>query len=175
MLVKPISAPPARAGVRAARFGGPGALDDVDQGVSTMTLAASAASAPMTWTGSTATALRLALRMTQEEIAAQLQVGRRTVAEWRARPDRPLSLVVQRDLDTVYTRADDATRARFRRLVDSSVPDGVVEPVASGGDPVAEVARLQAQMASLADQVGLLVKVMAEFAEVVAGTSGARR
>lgn len=65
------------------------------------------------WTGSRATALQEALRLSQEDFAAHLGVARRTVASWHARPEMVLRLEMQRALDTAHERAPASVRARF--------------------------------------------------------------
>lgn len=65
------------------------------------------------WTGSRATALQEALRLSQEDFAAHLGVARRTVASWHARPDVILRPELQRALDTAHEQAPAAARARF--------------------------------------------------------------
>lgn len=65
------------------------------------------------WTGKHACALQAALRMTHEEFAEALSVGRRTVADWHAKPDTPLRAHLQRRLDQTYERASASAQVRF--------------------------------------------------------------
>lgn len=66
------------------------------------------------WTGRHACALQAALRMTYEEFAEALRVGRRTVASWHAdKADQTLSANVQRALDAAYEDAPESVRVRF--------------------------------------------------------------
>lgn len=66
-----------------------------------------------TWTGSQADTLRRALRMSNEDFAAKLGVGVRTVAYWRARPDVVLRPVTQGALDVALAQAPEQVRAQF--------------------------------------------------------------
>lgn len=72
------------------------------------------------WTGRLATALQAALRVTNEQFAADLLVATRTVATWHERPDSTLSEPNQQALDTTYQRADGQVRARFALLTATS-------------------------------------------------------
>ncbi|MFD1547056.1 NUDIX hydrolase [Nonomuraea guangzhouensis] len=73
------------------------------------------------WTGRRASALQAALRMTYEEFAEALRVGRRTVASWHAdKADHSLSASAQRALDSAYEDASDAVRARFMHQLAAS-------------------------------------------------------
>ena len=69
------------------------------------------------WTGASATALRLAMRLTHEGFADKLGVSVRAVAKWRAKPDIKLSPQLQQMLDTVLGQIDDSTRQRFSILL----------------------------------------------------------
>lgn len=69
------------------------------------------------WTGRTANALRIALRMTQEDFAEKLGTVTRTVAKWRENPDSVLTNDLQRALDTTLSRASQAEQERFGILV----------------------------------------------------------
>ncbi|MFD2768405.1 helix-turn-helix domain-containing protein [Micromonospora eburnea] len=70
-----------------------------------------------TWTGQTAKALRLALRMTFDDFAAHLGVSTRGVTKWEAQPDVELAMRTQQLLDVALKRADDDARARFGQFV----------------------------------------------------------
>jgi hypothetical protein len=90
-----------------------------------------------TWTGWHANALRQALRMTNEEFAEHLNVGFRTVAYWRARPEIVPRQGMQQILDAALQQAPELARAQFRRLLaerDSIEPPGAAIALASG-DP----------------------------------------
>ncbi|GGL05219.1 NUDIX hydrolase [Mangrovihabitans endophyticus] len=67
------------------------------------------------WTGRHATALQAALRMSQDEMAAQLGVAKRTIAAWAGGPDIVIRPELQRALDTAYERADEPAKLRFAR------------------------------------------------------------
>jgi DNA-binding transcriptional regulator YiaG len=70
-----------------------------------------------TWTGWHASALREALRMTNEDFAEHLQIAVRTVAYWRGRPDMVPRQGMQQILDVALERAPERARAQFRRLL----------------------------------------------------------
>ena len=72
------------------------------------------------WTGRHASALQAALRMSQDEMAAQLGVAKRTIANWHERPDIAIRAELQRALDTAYERAPDAAKIRFARQLSAS-------------------------------------------------------
>lgn len=69
-----------------------------------------------TWTGRTATALQAALRMTNEQFAAHLDVSVRTVAGWHAEPGIVPRNDTQQLLDTAYERASASVLRRFATL-----------------------------------------------------------
>ena len=78
------------------------------------------------WTGASATALRLAMRMTHEGFADTLGVSVRAVKKWRARPDIKVSPLYQQVLDTVLGRIDDSTQQRFAMLYTVSPENGKI-------------------------------------------------
>ncbi|WP_049562281.1 NUDIX hydrolase [Nonomuraea sp. SBT364] len=81
------------------------------------------------WTGRHAAALQAALRMTHDEFAERLGVGRRTVAYWHGNQDATPRPELQRALDTLLDRTTSGERARFaHQLNDAARPTG--EPVA---------------------------------------------
>jgi 8-oxo-dGTP diphosphatase len=69
-----------------------------------------------TWSGSLATALQAALRMTNEQFAEHLDVSVRTVASWHADPDTVPRNDTQQLLDTAYERASASVQRRFSIL-----------------------------------------------------------
>ena len=69
------------------------------------------------WTGASATALRLAMRLTREGFADKLGVSVRAVAKWRAKPTIMLSPQFQQILDTVLGQIDESTHERFSVLL----------------------------------------------------------
>ena len=89
-----------------------------------------------TWTGHSAAALRLAMRMTYDEFADHLGVSRRGVTKWESRPDGVLATSTQQLLDVALKQADDETRARFTllRQDSSTASDAVITP-ATEPDP----------------------------------------
>lgn len=80
-----------------------------------------------TWTGRTAAALRLSMRMTCDDFAAHLGVSSRGVAKWEAHPAGELAMRTQQLLDVALARADDEARARFSQLL----ADPTTEPAQS--------------------------------------------
>ena len=84
------------------------------------------------WTGRHASALRIALRMTNEMFADTLGTAVRTVAKWNAQPDLVPVTELQRALDTELSRAPQDARARFTRLI-----SGAGKPIRSAGSPSA--------------------------------------
>ncbi|MFU8875888.1 hypothetical protein [Micromonospora sp. SL4-19] len=70
-----------------------------------------------TWTGQSARALRLALRMTFDDFAAHLGVSTRGVTKWEAQPDAELAMRTQQLLDVALKRADDDALARFAQFL----------------------------------------------------------
>ncbi|SHN05145.1 hypothetical protein [Cryptosporangium aurantiacum] len=77
-----------------------------------------------TWTGHHASALRQALRLTNEGFADRIGTVVRTVAKWNATPDMVLTIELQRALDTILTQAPTDVRSRFALLLrgDTSLP-----------------------------------------------------
>jgi hypothetical protein len=70
-----------------------------------------------TWTGSSADALRRALRLTIEQYAEQLHAHPRTVAGWRQKPGTVPQAAIQEALDAALERASDREKAQFAALV----------------------------------------------------------
>jgi hypothetical protein len=92
------------------------------------------------WTGWHANALRQALRMTNEEFAAHLDVSVRAVVDWRTRPDMTLRQSTQQLLDVALERASERASAQFGRMLAEAsrqvAPDplaGVVVPADPAG------------------------------------------
>jgi hypothetical protein len=90
-----------------------------------------------TWTGWHANALRQALRMTNEEFAEHLNVGFRTVAYWRGRPQMVPRQSMQQILDAALQQAPELARAQFRRLLaEHDTVEPRIAPIApASGDP----------------------------------------
>ncbi|MEV0840691.1 NUDIX domain-containing protein [Actinocatenispora sera] len=84
------------------------------------------------WTGRHACALEAALRLTQEQFAAKLGAGRRTVTDWHKRPDMVITKGLQAELDRLFESVDDGVRARFAAQLgpDAAEPDEP-EPIAA--------------------------------------------
>lgn len=82
-----------------------------------------------TWTGRHATALRRALRQTNDGFAEDLGTAVRTVAKWNADPEVVPVVELQRALDTVLGQAPADVRARFGLLLTAELPElADVEP-----------------------------------------------
>ncbi|CCH33016.1 transcriptional regulator [Actinosynnema sp. NPDC047251] len=82
------------------------------------------------WTGRTASALQLALRLTHEAFAEHLGIGVRTVASWHQKPDLRPKTEMQQLLDTALDQAPAAVKARFTALAEEpalDLPDGAAE------------------------------------------------
>lgn len=73
-----------------------------------------------TWTGRTAHLLRVALRMTNEQFADQLQFARRTVFSWNSDPHKVPTTGNQEVLDDALRGAPEDVQQRFWQLVDQS-------------------------------------------------------
>lgn len=70
------------------------------------------------WTGAQASALRVALRLTMDELAARIGgMSPRGVAKWEHQPEVVPSMVSQRDLDYILSTASPDEQARFAMLV----------------------------------------------------------
>ena len=80
------------------------------------------------WTGRRATALRSALRMTNEAFANNLGVAVRTVAKWNADPELVPPSEFQRMLDTKLAQASDEEKARFELLLKRGESSGGTAP-----------------------------------------------
>ena len=68
------------------------------------------------WTGRQATALRAALRMTNESFATHLGAGLRTVAYWDAKPAVVMTPALQEVLDAALEQASPSAKRRFALL-----------------------------------------------------------
>jgi hypothetical protein len=80
------------------------------------------------WTGRRATALRSALRMTNDAFASDLGVAVRTVAKWNADPELIPPSEFQRMLDTRLSQASDEEKARFDLLLKRCESSGGTAP-----------------------------------------------
>lgn len=83
------------------------------------------------WNGAKATALRVALRLTMDELAARIGGSPRGIAKWDHQPDLVLSMASQRDLDHVLTTATPDEQARFALLIEEHERSSATRPVAS--------------------------------------------
>lgn len=70
------------------------------------------------WTGRTATALRKALRLTNERFAVRLNVAPRTVVNWATHPEIVPRAAIQGALDELLHRAGTAVRLRYEQIVE---------------------------------------------------------
>src|SRR5829696_7720385 len=75
-----------------------------------------------TWTGRHASALRRALRLTNEGLAEQLGTAVRTVAKWNADPALVPTPELQRALDTMLSQTPEDGRTRFALLLAADLP-----------------------------------------------------
>jgi transcriptional regulator with XRE-family HTH domain len=94
------------------------------------------------WHGSEANALRMALRMTQDQIAEQLGCAQRTVARWGERPASRLSNVLQDALDTLYGRLTEMQVRRFLHALQTTKPREVSSPVVMAAEMTLMQARI---------------------------------
>lgn len=69
------------------------------------------------WTGAHVKGLRAALRLTQRQLADQLQCGQRTVSFWESRLDVTVGIAFQSGLDSLLRDADYGAQDRFRELM----------------------------------------------------------
>lgn len=80
------------------------------------------------WTGRSATALRLSLRLSGHAFAARLEISPRTVAYWKANPDVIPRASAQDALDALLDRAAPAAKTRYLELVMSGFSDRPAGP-----------------------------------------------
>jgi 8-oxo-dGTP diphosphatase len=78
------------------------------------------------WSGQYACALQAVLRETQEEFAARVGVGRRTVAMWHEKPEVIVQASAQRQLDRTLDGLSESQQIRFARRMRSD--DRAAEP-----------------------------------------------
>lgn len=102
------------------------------------------------WHGAEAYALRLALRMTQEQIAEQLGCSVRSVCRWRERPAARLTNPLQETLDALYERLTVPQVQRFLHALKSQPgPREATSPVVMAAEMTlmqARIDELQAQL-----------------------------
>src|SRR5450755_1747630 len=72
------------------------------------------------WTGRDACALQSALRMSNQDFAAHLRIGLRTVGDWHETPGLRPRPETQRILDTALAQAPEGVRERFAVLTGQS-------------------------------------------------------
>ena len=90
------------------------------------------------WTGRDACALQSALRLSNQELAAHLGLGHRTVADWHAKPHMRPRPETQRILDTAFEQASPAVKDRFAVLTgrtgqQGSADEGKLRSTTRGG------------------------------------------
>ena len=90
-----------------------------------------------TWTGRHASALRRALRLTNEGLAEELGTAVRTVAKWNAEPDLVPVPELQRALDTMLDRSPETARTRFALLVAADLPAATPPATESAAEELA--------------------------------------
>jgi hypothetical protein len=83
------------------------------------------------WTGRTAHALQLALRMTNEGFAERIGASVRTVAKWSANPNSVQIPDLQRALDTMHSQASAEEKERFARMIQPAMPTALREAIPS--------------------------------------------
>lgn len=106
------------------------------------------------WTGRDACALQSALRMSNQEFAARLGIGLRTVADWHEKPDMRPRPNMQRILDTALTQASAAARERFAVLNGQSPAVSVRR---DDGDAAADAAHLTVAIAVVTTERNVLL------------------
>ncbi|TCC35104.1 helix-turn-helix domain-containing protein [Kribbella sindirgiensis] len=84
------------------------------------------------WNGAKASALRVALRLTVEELAGRIGGSPRGVAKWEHEPNLVPSMASQRDLDHILTTATPDERARFALLIEDQERDVPMPGTSSG-------------------------------------------
>ena len=120
------------------------------------------------WTGTSADALREALRMTIEQFAVELGAVPRTVSGWREHPERNPRPAIQEALDALLERASDRAKAQFAALagaapaasqaaVDSALGSAMPAPLVPAPRPeFGDSQYLQSAAGELAEVVGWL-------------------
>ncbi|MFK4023135.1 helix-turn-helix domain-containing protein [Streptomyces albogriseolus] len=102
------------------------------------------------WSGRDADALRVALRMSQQQMAEQLQCSQRSVARWRDGRGARISLPIQEALDALYERLTEQQVRRFLHALQTGPePREVSSPVVMA----AEMALMQARIDELQEQL----------------------
>lgn len=95
------------------------------------------------WTGRHASALRKALRLTNEAFAQELGTATRTVAKWNALPKLVPVSEMQRALDTMLQRTSDEVRSRFAALLSEGDGNNHLQSKAA----FADISRAELQLA----------------------------
>ncbi|MGW1399301.1 hypothetical protein ACWCRF_11635 [Streptomyces sp. NPDC002405] len=101
------------------------------------------------WSGQDADALRLALRMTQDQMAEQLGCATRTVARWREVKHGRVSAPIQEALDALYERLTEPQVRRFLYALKQGQAREVTSPVVMA----AEMTLMQARINELQEQL----------------------
>ncbi|WP_328845441.1 helix-turn-helix domain-containing protein [Streptomyces sp. NBC_00258] len=102
-----------------------------------------------TWTGAEANALRLALRMTQEQFSDYLGPSVRTISRWSTAPEARISRETQDALDIAYDRLTAHHMQRFLHALKRAQPREATSPVVMA----AEMALMQARIDELHAQL----------------------
>lgn len=87
------------------------------------------------WTGRTACALQVAMRMTNDTFAEHLGIGTRTVASWHQKPDLRPKSEMQQLLDTALDQAPSAVKDRFNKLMADTTSAAPPQARATDADP----------------------------------------
>ena len=135
------------------------------------------------WTGASATALRLAMRLSNERFADKLGISTRAVAKWRAQPDLTPSPLLQEILDTAFGQLYDSESrlSAFRHaLAMRDIATKLADSTRRPGELIdiyAALGQLNALMASLAFDLGNwnasapMARAATSYAEMAGHTS----
>ncbi|WP_020117544.1 hypothetical protein [Streptomyces canus] len=102
------------------------------------------------WTGRDADALRITLRLTQDQMAEQMGCASRTVARWREVKNSRISTPIQEALDALYEQLTEKQVRRFlHALQHCAQPREAASPVVMA----AEMTLMQARINELQQQL----------------------
>lgn len=102
-----------------------------------------------TWHGKEANALRLALRMTQEQFSEFLGPSVRTISRWSTAPEARISRETQEALDVAYDRLSPRQVQRFLHVLRTGETRQETSPVVMAAEMTlmqARINELQAQL-----------------------------
>ncbi|MEU5347780.1 hypothetical protein AB0H18_44485 [Streptomyces sp. NPDC020766] len=101
------------------------------------------------WTGAEANALRLALRMTQEQFSEYLGPSVRTISRWSTTPEARISRETQDALDVAYDRLTPHNVQRFLFALKRAQPREETSPVVMAAEMSLMKARIDELNAQL--------------------------